>query len=192
MTVLNRRDVLATAVSVASATTLLIGSARSQGTLNVDELRNLVNSQRDRTLLYLQMDFTISVLRHHIFWTNSELRTLDDFKAVQKSIDWRASLESLYNWLTGFYNGAFSQRLNEALEAGTATELMDLAASRFEGYLDKIAAALESAGIPREGLLARQSLQGMTTVEEINALQEGAVPDRPFLCGFFPFEYFCG
>lgn len=188
---LERRELMATVVSAAALATLPASAAKAQSPLGRGELHKLVISQRARTRLLLHMDLMIYALMPYIFLQKEENATYDDFSKAKGGKEWRESMDSFYAWFGLFDDGKYTETLLKAIDSDSADELISNATNKAEKLVSKVATVFAEIGIAPEKPAGSEALRGITTVEQLNALNSAKVPEKPFLCGFFPFSYFC-
>lgn len=187
---IKRRDLMAAMCATTALTTIPLGTAHAQTPLGIEELRELVKSQRNRSLLFMYMDFTIYTLYPYLFREHRDFKKYDDFTGLVEE-GWRASRDGLYDWMISFYHGELESTLLAALDNDDAKKWIDSAVNKSENLVSNVAKVFEESGIATNGLVGSESLRGIKTVEQLNALQSGKVTTTPFLCRFFPFSYFC-
>jgi hypothetical protein len=185
---LERRELMVTVVSVAAFATLPTSTARSQSALDLAQLSELVQSQRERALLVLHMYLTIDALQLFIF-SHNVFETFEDFSKIEEN--WEQSRNDFLSWLDRFYTGEFSEQLSTALATDDAGALIEGAAQGAENLVGEVAGAFREIGIPPDGGTGSEALVGIMTVEQLKALQSNNVPSRSTFCEIFPFSYFC-
>lgn len=196
---LERRELFVAALASGLSTLVPFRSASAQTPMDAAQIKDLLDDRRRLTELTMSMDFAqyaLVKITFDRFADDYGLESYEDFSKLPNGENWSEDLESFTNWLSQLYFGNFNESISAGLELPDVDTLLQVAAERAEPLIGGISGAFGTAGIGSdESSLGGQALQSVYSVEQINALIEGESTfnrTTSFLCGIFPFSYFCG